>query len=112
MLTLDQLKRREFALANRCCFCEQEEETVEHLVRCQKVRPSWGLFLNVVGSAGLPLFSFVRFSSCGKGHEWVKSVKKFGRQPPLCIFWTIWHERNRVIFENIEFCVNWIRGPS
>ena len=32
VLTLDQLKRRERALANRCFLCEEEEETVDHLL--------------------------------------------------------------------------------
>ena len=32
ILTLDQLKRRDRALANRCFLCKEEEETIEHLL--------------------------------------------------------------------------------
>ena len=39
VLTLDQLKRRSKAFTNRCFLCEEEEETVEHLlVHCQQAR--------------------------------------------------------------------------
>ena len=37
VLTLDQPKRRGRSLANRCFLCENEEETIEHLlVHCQQ----------------------------------------------------------------------------
>ena len=32
MLTLDQLKRRGLTLVNRCFLCEEEEDTIEHLL--------------------------------------------------------------------------------
>ena len=50
VLTLDQLKRRGRILANRCFLCEEEEETVEHLlVLCPKARMLWDLILVIVG---------------------------------------------------------------
>ena len=45
VLTLDQLKRRGRALANRCFLCEEDEETIEHmLIHCSKARMVWDLF--------------------------------------------------------------------
>ena len=36
-MTLDQLKRRGFSLGNRCCFCGDDEENIEHLlIYCPK----------------------------------------------------------------------------
>ena len=32
VLTLDQLKRRGISLVNRCCLCEESEETIDHLL--------------------------------------------------------------------------------
>ena len=32
VLTLDQLKRRGMTFANRCFMCEEEEETIDHLL--------------------------------------------------------------------------------
>ena len=39
VLTLDQLKSRGRALANRCFLCEDDKETIDHLlVHCKKAR--------------------------------------------------------------------------
>ena len=52
MITLDQLKRRERALANRCCLCEEDEETIDHLLIHYKIaRMLWDLFLTTGGTS-------------------------------------------------------------
>ena len=39
VLTLDQLKRREITFANRCFLCEEDEETIGHLlIHCKSVK--------------------------------------------------------------------------
>lgn len=39
VLTLDQLKRRGWTLANRCFLCLVEEESINHiLIHCSKVK--------------------------------------------------------------------------
>ena len=50
MLILDQLKKRERALANRCFLCGEEEETVDHLlIHRSKARLLWDPFLAIIG---------------------------------------------------------------
>ena len=50
VMTLDQLKKRGRPLANRCHLCEEEEETLNHLlVHCPKARMLWELILAIVG---------------------------------------------------------------
>ena len=52
VLTLDQLKRCGRALANRCFMCEEDEETIEHLlIHCKKAKTLWDLFLSIVGTS-------------------------------------------------------------
>ena len=52
MLTLDQLKHRGRALANRCFLCEEDEKTIEHmLIHCKKDKMLWDLFLMIVGTS-------------------------------------------------------------
>ena len=52
MLTLDQLKRRGITLANRCFLCEEEEESIDHLlIHCLRAKMLWELFLAIVGSS-------------------------------------------------------------
>ena len=48
---LGQLKRRGITLANMCFLCEEEEETIDHLlIHYQRTRSLWDLFLTIVGS--------------------------------------------------------------
>ncbi|RVX10791.1 LINE-1 retrotransposable element ORF2 protein [Vitis vinifera] len=50
VLTQDQLKRRGWILANRCCLCCVEEETINHiLVHCSKTKILWDLLLSLFG---------------------------------------------------------------
>ena len=46
VITLDQLKRRGRTLGNRCSFCEEDEETIDHLLRML-----WELFFTIVGTS-------------------------------------------------------------
>ena len=49
MLTLDQLKRKGITLVNRCFLCEEEEETIDHLlIHCSKAKMLWNLFLAIM----------------------------------------------------------------
>ena len=45
VLTLDQLKRRGMTFANRCFLCEEDKETIDHLlIHCKSVKMLWNLF--------------------------------------------------------------------
>ena len=49
MLTLDQLKRKGITLVNSCFLCEEEEETIDHLlIHCSKAKMLWNLFLAIM----------------------------------------------------------------
>ena len=51
VMTLDQLKRHGRALANRCCLCDEDEETIDHLlIHCKTARMLWVLFLTILGT--------------------------------------------------------------
>ena len=46
-MTLDPLKKRGFSLANRCCFCRDDEENIEHLlIYCTKI---WAILVEALG---------------------------------------------------------------
>ena len=50
VLTMDQLKRRGMTFANRCFMCEEEEETIDHLlIHCKIAKMLWDLILSIVG---------------------------------------------------------------
>ena len=49
-LTLDQLYKIGFVLANRCFLCQECEETVNHLLlHCAKTRELWELLFALFG---------------------------------------------------------------
>ena len=50
VLTLDNLKRREMAFANRCFLYEEDEETINHLlIHCRSAKMLWDLLLSIGG---------------------------------------------------------------
>ena len=50
VLTLDQLKKRGWTLANRCFLCYAEEESIDHiLIHCIKARVLWELLFALFG---------------------------------------------------------------
>ena len=52
-LTLDQLQKRGWPLANRCYLCQLHEELIDHiLLHCAKTRTLWTLFFSLLGCNG------------------------------------------------------------
>ena len=89
VLTLEHLKKKGRALANKCFLCG-EEETIDHLlVHCPKVRVLWDLLLAIVGVKWVfPLSVKETLLSWG-GSFMGKKRKKAWMAAPLSIFWSI-----------------------
>ena len=48
VFTLDQLKRKGIPLVNRCSLCEENEETIDHLlIHCSRAKLLWDLLLAI-----------------------------------------------------------------
>lgn len=48
ILTMDQLKRRNYAIVNGCPFCLQDEETINHvLIHCSYALKVWSSILQL-----------------------------------------------------------------
>ena len=105
-LTLDQLKRRGWSLANRCFLCLVEEESINHiLIHYTKIRVLWELIFALFGVMWV-LQSFVRETLLGWHGSFVgKKRKKVWKIAPLCLFWMVWKERNRIAFNNEELSI-------
>ncbi|RVX23342.1 putative ribonuclease H protein [Vitis vinifera] len=87
ILTLDQLQRRGYSLANRCFLCLAEAETVDHLLlHCVMTRTLWNLLFSLFGVEWV-LSGTVKDTLLG-GMErlWGKSVKRRGKWPPYVYF--------------------------
>jgi hypothetical protein len=56
ILTLDNLKRRNIVLVNRCGMCKKEDEYIDHLfLHCERAQFLWNAFLVVLAWLGLCL---------------------------------------------------------
>ena len=98
VLTLDRLQRRGWHLPNRCFLCGCEEENVNHiLLHCTVVRALWEIVLALFGAKGVPRES-QRDVSQLEGPFVGRKRKRIWTSIPLCIFWTVWKERNRLTF--------------
>lgn len=50
-MTMDQLKRRGFFLANNCPLCGKDEENIEHLlIHCPI---SWDIWTSLLAASGI-----------------------------------------------------------
>ena len=39
-----------------------------------------------------------------------KKCRKVGKTTPLCLFWVVWKERNRIAFENEELSIHRLKN--
>ena len=103
ILTQDQLRRRGWRLPNRCYMCKVVEETGYHiLLHCPKASLLWQLVFALFQVQWV-MHSSVRgvllsWNSCSVD----KKRKKAWKVASLCIFWSIWKERNGRAFEDRE----------
>ncbi|RVX02510.1 LINE-1 reverse transcriptase-like [Vitis vinifera] len=86
ILTLDQLQRRGYSLANRCFLCLTEAETVDHLLlHCVMTRTLWNLLFSLFGVEWFSLVQLRKLSWGGMERLWGKSVKRRGKWPLMYI---------------------------
>ena len=99
VLTLDQLQRRGKALANRCFLCEEED--INHLLlHCKKAKMLWDLVLSIVGTSWVFPNSVFQMLLAWQGAPVGNKRKKIWMATPVCLFWTVWHKRNLMVFED------------
>ena len=134
MLTLHQLKMRGITLANKCFLCEEEKETIDHLlIPSRKTRSLWDLFLAIVGSSWVfPLLVRQTLlawqgTNVGRKHEKIRMAAPLpfldclagkeqgglqGRSPAhkmkFSFFSTLWSWANLYSVDNIDSLVDFL----
>ena len=99
VLTLDRLQKRGLQLPNCCFLCGCEEENVNHiLIHCIVVRVLWDIVLGLVDVKWVFPETVKEILISWRGPFVGKKRKKVWKSIPLCIFWTVWKERNRLAF--------------
>ena len=100
VLTMEHVKKSGFQMASKCPLCGEAEEDLNHLlIHCLSV---WGLWKGIISCPGLDWV--YPLSPKDLMLEWTnfpirKRVRKLWRAAPLCLFWAVWKERNRIVFD-------------
>jgi hypothetical protein len=100
--TLDNLKKRQLIMINRCCMCKSNGETVDHLFLCCEVtRALWYAIFSRFGLYWVMPNRVADLFACWwtGGHSQSATVWKM---VPLCLLWCLWRERNARCFEDLE----------
>ncbi|KAJ9691474.1 hypothetical protein PVL29_013603 [Vitis rotundifolia] len=99
ILTLDRLQMRGWQLPNCCFLCGCEEENVNHiLLHCTVARTLWDIAFALFEVQWVLPEKVKEALFCWRGPFVGKKRKKIWKTIPLCIFWTVWKERNRLAF--------------
>ena len=85
-------------MANRFFLCEKEEESADHLlIHCDVTRDLWHFVFSLFGVPWV-LPSTVKDVLLSWHGSFVGRLKKVWYAAPLCLFWTVWRERNSRAF--------------
>ena len=112
ILTLDNLMLRGHPLANHCCLCYNNAESVDHLLLfCPIAHSLWMYMIRLFGIKWVMPSSVVDLLFCWY-HQLGKHSSDIWDLVPGCLMWTIWTERNKRSFEDevktvvqlLEFC--------
>jgi hypothetical protein len=102
ILTLDNLRKRNLIIVDRCCLCKRDGESVDHiLLHCNLASALWNNIFSRFGISWVMPRSVLDLVAC-----WWKSGRSGSatswKMVPICLFWCIWRERNLRCFENLE----------
>ena len=106
VLTLDKLQRRGWQLPNICYLCGCVEETVHHLLLHRSVvSPLWDIIFSLIGISWVFPKTIKEALLGWKGSFVGGKRSMIWKSVFLCIFWTVWKERNRIAFKNGSLAV-------
>ena len=102
ILTLDNLRRRQVIMVNRCCPCKLDGESVDHLLlHCEVARSLWNTIMSHFGLSWVMPNSVLDLMACWWSTGNSRSAVAW-KMVPLCLMWCIWRERNNRDFDNLE----------
>lgn len=93
ILTLDNLMKRGFHLANRCTLCKVSSETCRHLLLWCPI--TYGLWNDIFSLMGIQWVIAGSVKAELLAWEGIAALNKHYSLIPLSIFWVEWKERNK-----------------
>ncbi|KAG4982753.1 hypothetical protein JHK82_027613 [Glycine max] len=106
-------KRQVEVNVRRCLFCNRLEEDASHLFfHCSKITPLWWESMSWVKIVGpfpqIPRYHFLQFTNGLPQGVKVNRWKSWW----LALTWTIWQQRNKILFSNATFNANKIMDDA
>ncbi|XP_028093879.1 uncharacterized protein LOC114293964 [Camellia sinensis] len=86
-----------------CVFCMKERETASHVLLCCMF--SWRVWSNILGWWGVSWVqpgSVVGLLQWWTGVTCTKRLKVFWKSIPLAVLWSLWKQRNDIIFNKAQ----------
>jgi hypothetical protein len=102
ILTLDNLRKQQVVVINKCFMCKKDGESFDHLLlHCEVAHASWCNILSRLGLSWVMPSSVLDLCACRCSSGKTMSAVVW-KMVSICIFWSIWRERNNRCFEDLE----------
>ncbi|GFS36279.1 hypothetical protein Acr_00g0045080 [Actinidia rufa] len=103
ILTIDNLRKRRLIVTEWCFMCKRNAKTTDHLlIHCVAANELWNLVLSIFGIQWVMPRSVRDLFACWSQKSVRGHRRRAWRAALLCLFWSIWRERNLRAFEDIE----------
>jgi hypothetical protein len=112
ILTMDNLRKRQLIVVNRCCLCNVNGEFVDHLLLyCEVACSLWNAIFRCFGLSWVMPNDVKDLFACWwlGGNSWSAVIWKM---LPLCIMRCLWRERNDRSFKNLERTLEELKSSS
>jgi hypothetical protein len=93
-------RKRRAIIINKCCMCKRDGESVDRLlIHCDIASALWSAIFSRFGLAWIMPRRVLDL--CASWWSWTRNAVVW-KMVPICLFWTLWRERNNRCFENLE----------
>jgi hypothetical protein len=101
--TIDNLRKRNMVIVNRCCLCKNAAESIDHLfLHCNLAKDLWDSVLLSFGVSWVMPCRVRVLVDCWQGGLGRQRNSLIWKAIPHCIMWCLWRERNLRSFEDLE----------
>lgn len=102
-LTIDILQSKGFSLSNWCVLCKAELESIDHLfLHCKASTELWTSCLAIFGMHWVQSATVRQVLASWRCRSTNNRGRDGWRTVPHAIFWSLWRERNKRTFEDLE----------
>jgi hypothetical protein len=100
ILTVENLRKKNIIIVDRCYLCKRDGESVDHLLlHCDVASTLWIHVFTRFGMSWVMLKRVIDLFACWWKSGRPKSAAVW-KMVPICIFWCVWKERNLSCFED------------